>query len=199
MVNKKDRILQSAGKVLFTQGPNHVSMSRVANEAAIGKSTIYEYFDSKEDLMCQTILYVIKVYIDKIRGMLDEYEDTFDVRLKKSIEIILESISGEMGGIAKMFHHNEFVMFPEYLKEKYKNEFLAFQKQMIDYTKEFMLKYYNERQIDVEIKDIDAICFQRCLATYCATLSGKDIFAEFCLDDVDDKVTYIYEHLIRML
>ncbi|UCD71076.1 MAG: TetR/AcrR family transcriptional regulator [Syntrophobacterales bacterium] len=47
---KKVHIVQAAAKVFAQKGFSRTVMADIAVEAGIGKGTIYEYFDSKEDL-----------------------------------------------------------------------------------------------------------------------------------------------------
>jgi len=47
---KKERILAAAAKVFNRRGFNGTVIADIASEAQIGKGTLYEYFDSKEDL-----------------------------------------------------------------------------------------------------------------------------------------------------
>jgi AcrR family transcriptional regulator len=47
---KKERILNAAAKIFNQKGYNGTVIADIAAEARIGKGTLYEYFDSKEDL-----------------------------------------------------------------------------------------------------------------------------------------------------
>lgn len=50
---RRREILQAATEVFGTNGISGVSMSEIAERAGIGKSTIYEYFPSKDDLFSE--------------------------------------------------------------------------------------------------------------------------------------------------
>ena len=47
---KKNRIIEAAARLFSSKGYAGASVSDIALNAAIGKGTVYEYFDSKEDL-----------------------------------------------------------------------------------------------------------------------------------------------------
>ncbi|MGD9302047.1 MAG: TetR/AcrR family transcriptional regulator [Desulfobacterales bacterium] len=47
---KKNRIIEAAARLFSRKGYAGASVSDIALNAAIGKGTVYEYFDSKEDL-----------------------------------------------------------------------------------------------------------------------------------------------------
>jgi AcrR family transcriptional regulator len=48
--HKKNEIIKAAGRVFPKKGFHKTLMDNVANEAGIGKGTIYRYFSNKEDL-----------------------------------------------------------------------------------------------------------------------------------------------------
>ncbi len=58
MNDKKELIIKSFVN-LYRVNKNYetISLKAIAKEAGIGKSTIYEYFDNKEDLIAQTLVY----------------------------------------------------------------------------------------------------------------------------------------------
>jgi len=49
-IEKKDRIIEAAARVFAQKGYAGAAVADIAVKAEIGKGTIYEYFDSKEDL-----------------------------------------------------------------------------------------------------------------------------------------------------
>ncbi|MGD9412882.1 MAG: TetR/AcrR family transcriptional regulator [Desulfobacterales bacterium] len=49
-VNKKERIIEAAAQVFARSGYSNASIASIARQANIGKGTVYEYFNSKEDL-----------------------------------------------------------------------------------------------------------------------------------------------------
>ena len=63
MQSTKDKIL-SAVLAHIKEGTqlDHITISKIANEAEIGKSTVYEYFNSKEDMILETYHYLFDYY-----------------------------------------------------------------------------------------------------------------------------------------
>ena len=62
-----DRILDAAAR-LFGERPFHeVRMDDVAAEAAVGKGTLYRYFDDKDDLYHKLLERAAGTYVDHIR------------------------------------------------------------------------------------------------------------------------------------
>jgi AcrR family transcriptional regulator len=97
--NKKDRIVEAATLVFAQKGYAGASVADIAVKAEIGKGTVYEYFNSKEDLFFAVFEWYIQLSTrtanvsisvlggsasqrllalsDSIMGMWDEIKDVF--------------------------------------------------------------------------------------------------------------------------
>jgi len=77
---KRKEIALSCKDILLNKGFKNITVSELAKAANIGKGTIYEYFENKEDIVFE----IIKIYIE-------EYNKTL---LKKinSVDDILEKL-----------------------------------------------------------------------------------------------------------
>ncbi len=74
---KRIEIIQAAVNVFSEYGFDRAKMDYIAKEAGIGKGTIYEYFESKEDLFDKMIQYSIESFRIGLKKIMDQ---------KKSIE-----------------------------------------------------------------------------------------------------------------
>ena len=67
MTKKKKKIIEAVIETLSENfNYDEFSMSKIAEKVGIGKSTIYEYFDSKSDLLIETIKGIVDLYIKQI-------------------------------------------------------------------------------------------------------------------------------------
>lgn len=67
-MSKRKSILEAAATIINRDSIHGITISKVAGEANIGKkSTIYEYFENKEELIQQTVQYVGETYMDTIK------------------------------------------------------------------------------------------------------------------------------------
>ena len=86
---KKQDIAMAAMSVFADRGFESTSMSQVAEEAAIGKGTIYEYFPSKDELIAASV----KLWLDR---RIEEAEEALvglpdpDVRLRAFVHSFIE-------------------------------------------------------------------------------------------------------------
>lgn len=62
---KRKKILQAALNVFSQKGFYNTSMSEIAEEADIGKGTVYDYFESKDDLFLTLLDYVFAEFYEE--------------------------------------------------------------------------------------------------------------------------------------
>ena len=67
MATTKEKIIEAVALTLNENfNYDELSMSAIAEKVGIGKSTIYEYFESKSDLLVETIKGIVDLYIKQI-------------------------------------------------------------------------------------------------------------------------------------
>ncbi|MTI68249.1 MAG: TetR/AcrR family transcriptional regulator [Firmicutes bacterium] len=77
MPSKEERrksIIKASLKIFAKSGFHKAKMQDIANEAGIGKGTLYEYFDSKKNLFQEMIKFCINEYKDSLSKALSERE-----------------------------------------------------------------------------------------------------------------------------
>lgn len=55
---KRNRILDASSKLFMAHGFRRISMDEIARSAGVGKGTVYQLFESKQELMSSTIEFV---------------------------------------------------------------------------------------------------------------------------------------------
>lgn len=98
---KRLQIIGSAFNVLKEKGYPNTKMADIADEAGIGKGTLYEYFDSKDELVAATIDTIIRLAQDSIYGELNTIEDPED-KLRRFIRLLVDLFTEE-AGIFRLF------------------------------------------------------------------------------------------------
>lgn len=67
MASTRDKIIEAVAETLNENfNYDELSMSAIAEKVGIGKSTIYEYFESKSDLLIETVKGIVDLYIKQI-------------------------------------------------------------------------------------------------------------------------------------
>ena len=69
---RREQIIQAAMGVFGRKGFHRAKIGEIAKEAEIGKSTVYEYFDSKKDLFEEMIRFIAQDYYEDVRSALDK-------------------------------------------------------------------------------------------------------------------------------
>jgi len=78
---KRRDIARAAMEVFAERGFDATSMSLVAGSAGVGKGTIYEYFDSKDEMIAAAILIWLEDIIEGARSLSQRIEDP-ELRLR---------------------------------------------------------------------------------------------------------------------
>ncbi len=80
--NKKDLILQSALKLFSTKGFHGTPTSLISKEAGVATGTLFNYFESKEDL-------INKLYLECKKSMLEFIKFDFKEINKENLKNLL--------------------------------------------------------------------------------------------------------------
>ena len=75
IVNKEEKrrnIALSCRELLLEHGINSLTISKIAQTAGVGKGTIYEYFDNKEDIVFEIITTFIAVHEKRLLALVTE-------------------------------------------------------------------------------------------------------------------------------
>ncbi|NBG88568.1 TetR/AcrR family transcriptional regulator [Isachenkonia alkalipeptolytica] len=89
MVKSKQELIYEATLSLIEDNYQltQIKVGDIAKKANIGKGTIYEYFDSKEEVISEAIAYMIKGWVQELEDILEENEG-----FEKSFRSILRNI-----------------------------------------------------------------------------------------------------------
>ena len=90
-MSRKDQIIEAAIKILHQNDfREDFSMATIAKEVNIGKSTIYEYFQNKDELMKAALMHFINKNIEQvsIADKVDEmsFEELFKAQITRLLE-----------------------------------------------------------------------------------------------------------------
>lgn len=98
---RRHDIFRQAVKIFLKKGFNETSMQEIATAAGLGKSTLYDYFQTKDDIL-------IYFFEDQLNDMTTEAQRiamqnaTADVRLRKIMEAYIESLQANKSLFLKL-------------------------------------------------------------------------------------------------
>lgn len=84
MTKKRELIIEAAFKVFSEKGYYNTKMDEIAEEASIGKGTIYSYFHNKQDLFDTMVFWFLEKYFDNLDKDADE-NDSIQIMIQKII------------------------------------------------------------------------------------------------------------------
>lgn len=128
MINKEEyrkKIVITAGQIFSRYGFKKTTMDEIAHALKMGKSSIYYYFDSKEDIFESVVLYEantlrneLTTAIKSVESPIDKLRNYVNVRMKA-----FEKLSNYYNAIFdKNLDHFDFI---EQVRVKYDREELA--------------------------------------------------------------------------
>lgn len=134
MIKTKDKIVDIVIKHI-NSGVNidEVSVQTIASEAGIGKSTIYEYFTSKEELVDEAFLslvdYYEKVLFKNIRT------SNFEGSMKRQILAVINVMTDAKLLMEAIFQNNNSPKFSRKVIERIQQTQKTFEKQINSFYK----------------------------------------------------------------
>lgn len=107
IVNKEEKrnsIACSCKEILLQHGINNLTISQIAKTAGVGKGTIYEYFENKEDIVFE----IITVFIAEYESILQDLVSR-DISTKEKVFHFLYQIHGDEEGQRQLRIYREFL------------------------------------------------------------------------------------------
>lgn len=108
MASKEERridILNASIKVFSKYGFHKAKIQEIAEEAGVGKGTIYEYFDSKKSLFQEMIKYIMDYYIKGIKEI-GELDGDFKAKILSYLEYNVNTLTNHMSMFKVIMHES---------------------------------------------------------------------------------------------
>ena len=128
MVNKEEfrkKVIVTAGQIFSRYGFRKTTMDEIARELKMGKSSIYYYFESKEEIFEAVVLYEANILRNELTTAIKSVESPVD-KMKNYVFIRMkafEKLSNYYNAIFdKNLDHFEFI---ETIRSRYDREELA--------------------------------------------------------------------------
>ena len=129
IVNKEEKrrnIAFACKDILLAHGINNITISQIAKTAGVGKGTIYEYFENKEDIVFEIITAFISEYEKNLHAVLEINESTKE-KIYHFLSLFYQdeysnekmTIYREFLGIAMTHETQEMIDFNKQCREKF--------------------------------------------------------------------------------
>ncbi|HWP95635.1 MAG TPA: TetR/AcrR family transcriptional regulator [Syntrophomonadaceae bacterium] len=167
MDKKRQFVLETAAKFFSKNGFFATSVQDIAKECNISKATIYQLFDSKEDILYQIIQYKHDQIIQE--AALIDYSDISSPKEQLIEKIVIELVGFHQNNdsVSILFHSDQSIQ-----NNQIKNLFDETQRIMMYWHKESLSKAYGPK-VDFYIWDL-TLTFQGIIKEFFAFLESKD-------------------------
>ncbi|MCT4686195.1 TetR/AcrR family transcriptional regulator [Vallitalea sp.] len=202
MMSKKNLLYEAAMTIMIREGVNGLTISKVANEANIGKSTVYEYFNSKDELIYKTINYMGEKYVEQIQQKLFTDNKGFEITIKGLIRIIIATIrQGNTNFIFMISECDKTFKSKVDTHEQIKNIMLGIRMKLYNLLEEIIDLGVNEGIIDKPKDKMTFVIWQNLLVILSYEFSGEDVFLEqnnITIGDDEENINTIYNLLLKV-
>jgi TetR/AcrR family transcriptional regulator, fatty acid metabolism regulator protein len=116
--DKRERILEAAGKIFAEKGFSKSTVAMIAKEAGVASGTIYLYYSGKEDLYIHFFSYKTELFFKQLREEADRGETALE-KLEKLIRRHLEEFQKDwnMAVLYQSETHHVKRLAPEPIRE----------------------------------------------------------------------------------
>ena len=192
-MSRKDEILEAVISKFQDEGfSTDLTISQIAHKVDIGKSTIYEYFKTKDDVFKEALLKISKESIEEVLNIENiedlNFEEAFKAQFSKILEVSYNS------KVAYQLFSKDFIhRMPSSIRE----ELIAqMEETRVIIEKRFILifiKGVGEKLINIEANPTSNIVFSSLIVGAIIRYSNSGIDVE-----LDDFVDRIYETVIKL-
>ena len=170
---RKKQILDAAIEVFSQDGFNNARMDDIAKHAEMSKGALYWYFESKDEIISNILMFFFNRELDQVRGW-DTEKQTARETLEKYSELLIQDLSSMKAFITIIY---EFVAMVSRNKHV-KNVIQKSMKEYIDITVPVVQKGIDSG----EFKDLDA--YETTLA-YGALIEGSILLWVYDMEGID--------------
>jgi AcrR family transcriptional regulator len=128
MINKEEfrrRVIISAGQIFSRYGFKKTTMDEIAKALKMGKSSIYYYFESKEEIFEAVVLYEANILRNELTTAIKSVESPID-KMRRYVFVRMKSFEKLSNYYNAIFDKNlDHYHFIETIREKYDREELA--------------------------------------------------------------------------
>jgi AcrR family transcriptional regulator len=128
MINKEDfrkRVIITAGKIFSRYGFKKTTMDEIAKALKMGKSSIYYYFESKEEIFESVVLWEANILRNELTTAIKSVDSPTE-KMRNYVFVRMKSFEKLANYYNAIFDKNlDHFDFIEHIREKYDREELA--------------------------------------------------------------------------
>jgi AcrR family transcriptional regulator len=199
-MGKREQILQATVMTIGGKGYTGLTMSTIAAQADIGKSTLYEYFDSKDNLVMEATVYFATEFLNRVYDHSWDAGNSYETVLKAGIRATIEMLKPELNEHNSFFNNMMTIGYHENMKNEYMFAMKPVFDLSINYTRRVLALGQEEGILKAEINDIEIAIAQRLMSVMVVTFLENgmltDILSHLSNEEI---IEYIYTYMTKTL
>lgn len=188
--DKEETILSAAFEVFSENGFTNASMKDIAVRAGLGKGTLYEYFQNKEDLFLQVVDAKASHFFNEINRRISDKITLWEI-LNEIIKVTQETLE-EVEFFFKFVMFGQFFEMSNEVKQNFHKIILSLRQEYMNLLRELLEKGFVDgvlREFDWEFAAnfitemiVAYCCFKEHLMGDCWLQQQKDLDREKMID-----------------
>lgn len=146
MKDKRSLIIEAAFRVFSEKGYYNAKIEEIAEEAGIGKGTVYSYFNNKQELFDTMVFWFLEEYFQKLELNIDESDD-IETMISKFIRNHVNIVVKTKASFVNII--SDFANIP-----RDKEQMVCFHKKFIYETVERYTRLFERAKSKGELRDI---------------------------------------------
>jgi AcrR family transcriptional regulator len=193
-VSRKDQILDALIVTFNEKGfKTDFSMSELADCVGIGKSTLYEYFSNKDEILKDAVIKYVNLSIESVNIGSELVDLPFEEAFKKQLVIIL-SVASKSRNLLETINPGFVQKLPETMREEMKQKMESTRDQIRDRFISFFAKGMKEGIFDPNVDIKKASVVTSLVVGSIITFSDPNLSI-----DIDEFVDNIYEGVLKIM
>ena len=193
-MNRREQIIQVVvNKIKQNNLASQISLASIAKEVNIGKSTIYEYFDSKEELLKAAFFTFIEETVHSVTLADDistyTFEELFKNQMKRLLEaatqsrLIIETLQPKFAGRFSEQTRDEMKIIIDNIRDKIRGRFITFFEKGIE-----------EGIVKDTMNELDGLMITNIVVGTIITYTYPNLQIE-----IDQVINKLYETIIKLV
>lgn len=197
-MSRRNEILEAVIDIFKDQGINdEFTMSELASKLDIGKSTIYEYFKTKDEILTSAIIYLVEYATNKLLERAENNDLPFEEAMKQELKYMFTLAKEShllISGLTPRIKGTMPIEFKEVIAEKIVSVNDFYQEKF----NELFIRGFKEGIFDREGNEYDEAIIGSLIAGSVLRLSNQYINS---IDkvNIDDYIDRVYEVILLTL